>query len=89
MNPPIVYEVTTPRSQRTHNTRRIVQSIAVPIPQETILAALVSHQVFAFNFSRMSHVSLPALKCLFSSVHVLFYFAGAAAITGVGATSFN
>lgn len=35
MNPPSVYDVTTPRSQRTNNMTKIVQSIVVPISQET------------------------------------------------------
>jgi hypothetical protein len=29
MNPPNVYDVTIPRSQRTHNTTKIVQSIVL------------------------------------------------------------
>ena len=36
MNPPNVYEVTTPRSQRMHKTTKIVQSIAIPISRETL-----------------------------------------------------
>jgi hypothetical protein len=39
MNPPNVYEVTMPRSQRMHNTTKIVQSIAIPISRETLASS--------------------------------------------------
>jgi hypothetical protein len=34
MNPPNVYDVTTPSSHNTHSTASRVQSIAIPISQE-------------------------------------------------------
>ena len=34
MNPPSVYDVTTPRSHKTNKTTKIVHSIYAPISQE-------------------------------------------------------
>jgi hypothetical protein len=51
MNPPNVYDVTIPRSQRTHNTTKIVQSIVL----------FRSHKKSAFT------ALVPRLKTIFGS----------------------
>jgi hypothetical protein len=55
MNPPSVYDVTTPRSQRTNNTTRIVQSILFQSHKRPMSTALVAHREIAFVISRITH----------------------------------
>jgi hypothetical protein len=53
MNPPSVYDVTTPRSHKRNKTTKIVQSIYAPISREPVSMALAPHLELAFAFSQM------------------------------------
>jgi hypothetical protein len=59
MNPPSVYDVTTPRSHKTNKTTKIVQSIyALQSYKKQVLvapASLASHLELAFLTSQMTH----------------------------------
>jgi len=54
-----------------------------------VMRVLVAHQESVSDFSWMLHGIPPALKCLFTWVQLLIYFAGAAARFCVGSTSFS
>ena len=67
MNPPNVYDVTIPRSQRTHNTTKIVQSIvAIPISQEVrVYGACAAPEDHIWFFQRADSSRLE-YRCLYT-----------------------
>ena len=69
MNPPNVVDVTTPRSHRTHKITRIVQSIAVPISQDTNICSACVASGKLLRFSSMLHPTHLVTLCLFTCAH--------------------
>jgi hypothetical protein len=68
MNPPSVYEVTRPRSQRTTKTTKIVQSILFQSHKQ-LSNALVSHPEIVLTISQGIHRSQLAPLRLYSCAH--------------------
>ena len=64
MNPPSVYDVATPRSQKTNKTTKIVHNMFVPISQEPVPMALAPHLELTLVFPQITHAKRSESRCL-------------------------
>lgn len=55
-----------PRSQRTHNTTKIVQSIVIPISQETGIYGACAAAENRIRFFQTTDTNRLELQCLFT-----------------------
>lgn len=58
-----------PKSQRTHRTTKIVQSIAIPFSQETGVYSACAAPENHLRFFQMTDTSCLGVSCLFTWVH--------------------
>src|SRR5579859_244253 len=62
-----------PKSQRTHRTTRIVQSIAIPFSQETGVYSACAAPESHFRFFQMTDTSRLGVQCLFTWAHIRLF----------------